>query len=157
DPIFRNNIKNLYDDSIRQVYNPREGLWLEALADDIVSSRSFKSWQGYDFSGDEVDVLGVIGQTRVLIECKDTNLGRNDLYVALNKAKNLRAELIILTTKDIHPNVQSIIRNLANQNSNTLGAGTIIPTIISSSSADVIRNALEEALDKTLEDHLTKL
>jgi hypothetical protein len=59
---------------------------------------------------DEIDVVAVFAEQVVLVECKDTSFGQNDLYVTSVKAQNVGADVvIILSTRDIHQNVRNAI------------------------------------------------
>lgn len=94
----------------------QQGLWLEALALDGVRKRTSSVWAGYMAGSDEVDAIAVYADRVLLLECKDTSFGQNEFYVARAKAENVDAtEICVLTTRDVHSNVQSVVKQ-ANQN-----------------------------------------
>lgn len=91
-----------------------QGLWLESLASDTMSARSDILWTGQMIGTDEIDVLSVYADRTILIECKDSGLGQNDLYVAATKAQKVGAEnVIIISTRDLHANVCQAARQLS--------------------------------------------
>lgn len=92
----------------------QQGLWLESLADDALRCHSNAVWAGQMARRDELDVIGVVAEQTVLIECKDTNLGSNDVYVTAAKANNIDANLVIMvTTNDVHQNVIESINDIS--------------------------------------------
>lgn len=97
----------------------RQGVWLESLTEDALKSRTDLVWSGQMADRDELDVVAVLADQVVLVECKDTSFGQNELYVTLAKAQNIGAnEIIIVSTKDIHSNVWEAIREL-NENADS--------------------------------------
>jgi hypothetical protein len=84
----------------------QQGLWLESLASDTVGELSPLVWTGQMIENIEIDVLCVFAGMTILIECKDTNFGQNDLYVAAAKAEQVGANLVvIISTQPFHQNV----------------------------------------------------
>jgi hypothetical protein len=103
------------DALIRGIQN---GLWLESLVADIFSGRMSAVWAGQMIENNEVDILSIYSDKVVLVECKDTSFGQNDLYVTAMKADHISADrVIIVTTRDIHPNVNEAA-NKIKSNSN---------------------------------------
>ncbi len=100
---------------IRETYAPaqpyvraiKQGLWLEALASDVIGKYAAQSWSGQMLGSIEVDVVAVVDDVTVLVECKDTSFGQNDLYVTAVKAQQVAADLVIVVnTRDVHDNVR---------------------------------------------------
>jgi hypothetical protein len=86
----------------------RRGLWLESMAGEILETHTDAVWIGYYVDTNEIDVVSIFLGQKILIECKDTSFGQNDLYIAAVKGEQLEADVVIvITTKDIHPNVRA--------------------------------------------------
>lgn len=87
--------------------------------------------------------------TRVLIECKDTTFGANDLSVLAMKAMQLSADkVIIITTRDVHQNVLDAIPEM------TRGLDARSFEVISQPSASEIRKELDAYLDRLATEYV---
>jgi hypothetical protein len=90
----------------------RQGLWLEHLVADMCLQFTQDVWVGVMADLFELDVLANVDGQSVLFECKDTNLGQNDFLIALKKAHEVEASvLVLLSTKPFHANVIRAIEN----------------------------------------------
>jgi len=90
----------------------QQGVWLEALVGDVADSRACRQWNGSVLGTDEIDVLCVIANRIVMFECKDRNLGQNDLYVAAVKSRAKADMVVFVSTQPLHSNVQQGISAL---------------------------------------------
>lgn len=128
----------------------QQGLWLESLADDVMNERTEHVWTCRMFENNELDVLAVYLDNTVLIECKDSSFGQNELYVTSAKAEDVRAdEVIVISTKDIHPNVRSAAERI--------GGGTRVFrkfTLLSEETYDDIRQTLLGELERMEIEHV---
>jgi hypothetical protein len=118
-----------------------QGLWLECLAGDTLKHYTNLVWVGQMVGPSEVDALAIFADRLVLVECKDTSFGLNDLDIAAAKAQRVGANVvIILTTSDIHPNV--------------VGATTSArqTVLISDAESGNIENKMKKFLDELMQD-----
>jgi len=128
----------------------RQGLWLESLASDVVGERALNVWTGQMVENDEVDVLSVYLDKTLLIECTDSTFGQNDLYRTAIKAQTLDVDVVIvITTREIHPNVRSDVDRLGK----TMGRSRRY-LLISQGSCDGIRAELTSELDRTQTEYI---
>lgn len=118
-PALRQAARELYDDKVRtrvresssgtyqlQERAIKQGLWLESLSSDVMKRFCSKVWTGQFFGVNEVDVVGTLAGYTILVECKDTHYGLNDLYVTGRKALEVNAEItLVITTRHVHKNV----------------------------------------------------
>jgi len=89
----------------------RSGVWLEKLVDDELRRVTSDTWPCRFHNNDELDNIFIFREKFVLVECKDTSFGQNDLYNIVMKARNLAVNhIIIVTTKKIHKNVLTRIK-----------------------------------------------
>ena len=73
------------------------------------------------YDNNEYDGISIIKDCIVLIECKDTSFGQNDLYTCMIKAEEIKAEtIVIITTKEVHPNVKKQIEKFQKTNKKKL-------------------------------------
>lgn len=95
----------------------KQGLWLESLASDIIREYTNTVWTGQMIRTNEIDVLAVFSGQTLLVECKDTSFGQNDLYVTSVKAQEINANIVlIITTSDIHQNVADNVERMTKDN-----------------------------------------
>lgn len=128
----------------------QQGLWLESLASEVMSRRCDAVWSGQMVNTNEVDVLGVHLGATVLVECKDTSFGQNELYVAAMKAQDLGADTVIIaTTRDVHPNVLEAKDRLENWL-----RGRRPFTILSGQTAETFERGIDSALSEIEERFL---
>jgi hypothetical protein len=122
----------------------RQGLWLEWLTYRLLRSHTSLLWHGVMAGGHELDVIGVMNENVFTVECKDTSLGVNDMIVAIHKAKQLSADLVLLvTTRPIHPNVHfAIDQHLSRTESSEPPCG-VIPVHVDEAQAE---GQLDEAI-----------
>lgn len=129
-----------------------QGMWLEALAMDRLILRTDRVWAGMMVGSDEVDCIAVYSDRIVLVECKDTSFGQNELYVTRAKADNIGAsEVIVLTTSDIHQNVEKEIEkiNSARRDRGLVDRDTTSKVnIVSKSEPKDLISGLDEVLDQ---------
>jgi len=115
-----------------------QGLWLESLATDVMAKRTDLVWSGQMIGTKEIDVLGILGGKTILVECKDTSFGQTDLAVIALKADQVRPDfVIVISTRDIHANVQDDIDKLASRGFK----------VISESASGTIAERLGDLLD----------
>jgi hypothetical protein len=113
DPETRDAIRRLYDDSARKQQHAKDGAWLESLVADTLQERTSSVWAGQMIGEDEIDVLTVFGNAKIVIECKDSRLGQHDFRDALHKAQQLQARvLVFVATGYVHPNVRKTIQRI---------------------------------------------
>lgn len=128
----------------------QQGLWLESLASDIISEFTNQIWIGQMVDTNELDVLSIFCDKRVLIECKDTSFGQNDFYVTAMKAQDIGADIVIvIVTRDIHPNVQSIIDRYNREGERTF-------TLLIETSSEKIKSSLMETLKGIQDKYITE-
>jgi hypothetical protein len=121
----------------------RQGLWLESLACDALSSRTDTVWAGQMVGSNEIDVLAVFADKVVLVECKDTSFGQNDLYVTAMKAEDLKANtVVVISTRDFHENVTEVASRLGQDRRSERAF-----TLISATTESDIRARLNSLLD----------
>ncbi|MEX2158971.1 MAG: hypothetical protein WEB04_06165 [Dehalococcoidia bacterium] len=122
----------------------QQGLWLESLASDVLTERTDLVWSGQMVGTKEIDVLGVLGDKIVLVECKDTSFGQTDLAMIGLKADEIRPDLIVvISTRDLHHNVKDDIEKMDKD-----------IRVISEQSAEVIRAKLDELLCAVSAEHV---
>ncbi len=118
----------------------QQGLWLEAFVTSCVDPIVCRCWTGKILGTDEVDVICVIADRIVMVECKDRAVGQNDLYVAAIKAQSLGADrVLIVSTHPLHANVVEVLSGLNQQRG---GADDRFTPIISSSAAEIRENLI---------------
>lgn len=126
----------------------QQGLWLESLAADVTSEFTHNMWIGQMIDANEIDVLSIYCDKVVLIECKDASFGQNDFYVTAMKAQDIQANIvIIITTHDIHPNVQKSIDRYKGERR--------IFRIISKTSTEEIQSSLRQILSEIQNNYVT--
>jgi hypothetical protein len=107
---------------------------------------------------DEVDVLAVAYDQIVLVECKDTSFGQNDLYITSTKAENVGARtVVVVSTRDVHSNVTQAAERTARNRDDRLYTRAARPRvlhIISEHSADSIRSKILSVLEEMATRHL---
>jgi len=88
----------------------RGGLWLENFIDQVMREETENVWSGVTIDTNELDTVAILNERTFLIECKDTSFGQNDLYILMEKARMVDANIVIIvTTKEIHENVKLVI------------------------------------------------
>jgi hypothetical protein len=139
--------------SIREPYvrGLQQGLWLESLASDVLTSRTEAAWTGQMVELNEIDVLGVFMEHTILIECKDTSFGKNDLYITAIKAQQVDADLvIIISTNDVHPNVREGVTKIGGRRERREFE------IIADQSAEVIKDKLTAILNALSQGYISR-
>jgi hypothetical protein len=120
----------------------RQGLWLESLASDVLQSRTDTVWTGQMVGTNEIDVMGVTADRTILIECKDTSFGQNDLYVTAIKAGQVEAdEVVVVSTRELHQNVMSQIQKIGRD------SGVREFSVVTETTASAIEQELTRVLD----------
>lgn len=128
----------------------QQGLWLESLTSDVISELTSHVWSGQMVDTNELDVLSIYCDKILLIECKDTSFGQNDFYVTAMKAQDIQANIvIIITTHDIHPNVQNNIDKYKDEGERTF-------RIIIKTSAEEIKSSLKTNLNEIQNNYITE-
>jgi len=128
----------------------QQGLWLESLVSDVVSEFTQQIWAGQMVDTDELDGLSIYCDKIILIECKDTSFGQNDFYVTAMKAQDIGADIVvIITTHEIHPNVQNNIDRYNKESERTF-------KIITKTSTKEIKSSLEDFLKETQNKYVAK-
>jgi hypothetical protein len=133
------------------VHGIQQGLWLESLASDVLASRTSAVWAGQMVDLNEIDVLGVVADSTILMECKATSFGQNDAYIALVKAQQLEIDTVVfISTKELHRNVQDSVDKM-DRTSRHLRLRTI-----ATPSASKIRRELLKVLDELTGNQLAE-
>lgn len=128
----------------------QQGLWLESLASDVVSQVTEHIWTGQMVNSSELDVLSIYCDKIVLIECKDSSFGQNDLHAAAAKAEDVRADIVmIVVTRDLHPNVQASVDRYNQKGERTFR------TIVNNSTKK-IQSALKTSLEETRSNFINR-
>lgn len=123
----------------------QQGLWLESLASDVAEENTDLVWTGQMVGSKEIDVLAVLADKTVLIECKDTSFGQTELAMTALKAAQIQPDLIIvISTRDVHHNVRQDIDKLGRD-----------LRVISEPTAPGIRSQLSEMLEGLKQEQFT--
>jgi len=113
-------ILNEKDSSIIEVYTiPNltkeciKGLWLEAYCKNILKKMDVKEDKlkicGY-YENNELDICLMESDNLLVFECKDKNIGQNDIYILTVKANRINADkVIIVTTQELQDNITNIV------------------------------------------------
>jgi len=116
----------------------KQGIWLEKLCLDTISRITNNYWSGYYVDTNELDGVTVFSGNIILVECKDTSFGQNELYIAMVKAEDVKANIVlIVTTNPVHNNVEKLILKYEKQGKRKF-------RIISSNNAEEIVKGLSK-------------